>query len=252
MLSRLSNRRCQKLLERVTYLVTNWRSAWDEEPFLPLHRRRIAMPRRKMASDEKMLLLQGWETFGLWLRQQRIVKGFTQEEAARAVRISTRQWMRYEQGSRVVSKRYPSIAKALNIPLARILYLTGHEIAPRRNDANVRLRRIHDMLRAGSLDSALVEFLNLYDRIRPADSEITSNWDGRTAPDFATTVMLLDKLPKWLFEVITKCMQKRFSERQVQRRSDHDLRSLIVTECIDEVHRKVFALRVMLRFPESD
>lgn len=210
------------------------------------------MPRRKMASDEKMLLRQGWVTFGLWLRQQRIVKGFTQEEAARAVRISTRQWMRYEQGSRVISKRYPSIAKALNIPLARILYLTGHEIAPRRNDANVRLRRIHDMLRAGSLDAALAEFLHLYDRIRPADSEIASNWDGRTAPDFAMTVMLLDKLPKWLFEVVTKCMQKRFSERQVQRRSDHDLRSLIVTECIDEVHRKVFALRVMLRFPESD
>ena len=210
------------------------------------------MPRRKMASDEKMLLLQGWVTFGLWLRQQRIVKGFTQKEAARAVRISTRQWMRYEQGSRVISKRHPSIAKALNIPLARILYLTGHEIAPRRNDANVRLRRIHDMLRAGSLDSALIEFLNLYDKIRPADSEIFSNWDGRTAPDFAATVMLLDKLPKWLFEVVTKCMQKRFSERQDQRRSDRDLRSLIVTECMEEVHTRVFALRVMLRFPESD
>ena len=108
------------------------------------------------------------------------------------------------------------------------------------------------MLRAGSLDSALIEFLNLYDKIRPADSEIFSNWDGRTAPDFAATVMLLDKLPKWLFEVVTKCMQKRFSERQDQRRSDRDLRSLIVTECIEEVHTRVFALRVMLRFPESD
>jgi transcriptional regulator with XRE-family HTH domain len=184
------------------------------------------MPRRKTTKAEKILLTEGWKTFGLWLRSQREVKGFTQQQVARAAKMSRRQWMRYEQGSKVLSKRFPVIAKTLNIPLSRVLYLAGYETPPRRNDSNVRLKRIHDMLRAGSFDFALEEFLMLYDRIRPTDRELNSDWDGLTAPNFATAVILLDGLPKWLFEAISKCMQKRFSQQRNQSDMDANLRAL--------------------------
>jgi len=99
------------------------------------------MPKKE--NYERELWTDNWKMFGRFLRTQRIVKGFTQEQAAQAAKVSTRQWIRYEQGSRILSKRYPMIAKALNIPLSRMLYLAGHKVAPRRNDVNVRLKRVH-------------------------------------------------------------------------------------------------------------
>lgn len=123
------------------------------------------------------------------------------------------------------------------VRLERILYLAGYETPPRRNDANVRLKRIHDMLRAGSFDFALEEFLMLYDRTGPTDREFNSDLDGLTAPNFATAVILLDGLPKWLFEAISKCMQKRFSQQRNQSDMDANLRALVLRECLEEIQR---------------
>jgi transcriptional regulator with XRE-family HTH domain len=187
---------------------------------------------------ERELRTDNWKMFGRYLRTQRIVKGFTQAEAAQAVKVSTRQWIRYEQGSRVLSKRYPLIAKALNIPHARILYLAGHKVAPRRNDVNVRLRRVHDMLRIGRLDLALKYFLLLYYQIGRFDTGPGYHPHRLTAPNFATAVMSLENLPKWLFEVIANCMQEILSEQHDQKQPTPSLRTTVLRECIDEMQRR--------------
>lgn len=87
------------------------------------------MPRKELTADERKVLAENWKTFGRYLRAQRIMRGFTQERAALAAKVSTRQWVRYEQGSRVLFKRFPLIAKALNVSFARIAYLAGYKTA---------------------------------------------------------------------------------------------------------------------------
>jgi len=187
---------------------------------------------------ERELVTDNWKMFGRYLRTQRIVKGFTQEQAAQAAKVSTRQWIRYEQGSRILSKRYPIIAKALNIPLSRMLYLAGYKVVPRRNDVNVRLRRVHDMLRIGRLDLALKYFLLLYYQIGRFDAGPGYHPHRLTAPNFATAVMALENLPKWLFEVIANCMQEILSEQHDQKQPTSSLRTMVLRECIDEMQRR--------------
>lgn len=198
------------------------------------------MPRKE--KYERELLTDNWKTFGRFLRSQRIVKGFTQEQAAQAAKVSTRQWIRYEQGSRVLSKRYPLIAKGLNIPLARMLFLAGYKVAPKRNDVSVRLRRVHDMLRIGRLDLALKYFLLLYYQIGPFDAGPGYHPHRLTAPNFATAVISLESLPKWLFEVIAKCMQEILSERQDEKWPSYNLRRVVLKECLDEIQKRTSAL----------
>jgi transcriptional regulator with XRE-family HTH domain len=204
------------------------------------------MPRKEITKDERALLAENWKTFGRFLRAQRIVRGFTQERAALAAKVSTRQWIRYEQGSRVLFKRFPLIAKALNVSVARIAYLAGYKTAPKRNDANSQLKRIHDLLRIGRLDLALENFLLLYYHIGRLDPELNSYLDSIAPANFATAVISLDRLPKWLFEVIAQCMQKMFSERQDPKWWTYNLRRVVFKECTDEMQNKLSPLSLQV------
>jgi transcriptional regulator with XRE-family HTH domain len=205
------------------------------------------MPRKELTADEREVLAENWKTFGRFLRAQRIMRGFTQKRAALAAKVSTRQWVRYEQGSRVLFKRFPFIAKALNVSVARIAYLAGYKTAPKRNDANAQLRRIHDLLRIGRLDLALESFLLLYYHIGRLDPGLNSYLDGGIAPaNFATAVISLDRLPKWLFEVIAQCMQKMFSERQDPKWLTYNLRRVVLKECTDEMLKKLSPLSLQV------
>jgi len=204
------------------------------------------MPRKEITKDERALLAENWKTFGRFLRAQRIAKGFTQERAALAAKVSTRQWIRYEQGSRVLFKRFPLIAKALNVSVARIAYLAGYKTAPKRNDANSQLKRIHDLLRIGRLDLALENFLLLYYHIGRLDPELNSYLDSIAPANFATAVISLDRLPKWLFEVIAQCMQKMFSERQDPKWWTYNLRRVVFKECTGEMQNKLSTLSLQV------
>src|ERR1044072_4359705 len=204
------------------------------------------MPRKEITKDERALVAENWKTFGRFLRAQRIVRGFTQERAALAAKVSTRQWIRYEQGSRVLFKRFPLIPKALNVSVARIAYLAGYKTAPKRNDANSQLRRIHDLLRIGRLDLALENFLLLYYHIGRLDPELNSYLDSIAPGNFATAVISLDRLPKWLFEVIAQCMQKMFSERQDPKWWTYNLRRVVFKECNDEMQNKLSTLSLQV------
>lgn len=195
------------------------------------------MPRKKTTKIEKMELLEGWKTFGLWLRSHRIARHFTQGRAAQAVGVSRQQWIRYEYGDKVPYKRLHVIADALNIRPSRIYYLAGYRTPRRINDAQVLLRRMHETMREGDIVSALEQFFLIYEDLGPT-RDGSCYIDGLTPPNFANAVIYLDALPFWLFERILTWGQNR-----VQRERKHSgvkvrFRNLILKECIEELHGK--------------
>ncbi len=106
---------------------------------------------------------------------------------------------------------------------------------------------IHDLLRIGRLDLALEGFLLLYYHIGRLDPGLNSYLDGGIAPaNFATAVISLDRLPKWLFEVIAQCMQKMFSERQDPKWLTYNLRRVVLKECTDEMQKKLSPLSLQV------
>lgn len=153
-----------------------------------------------------------------------------------AVGVSKRQWIRYEMGSRVQLKWMRPIAYALNVPERRILYLAGYEIAPRRNDASHQLRRMHDMLLAGSLDMALEEFLSLYEPTRPTDRASRSDFNGLTAPNFASAIIFLERLPNWLLVEILKAMQKQTIGTGQETETHPSDKNFIRKKCNEALH----------------
>lgn len=118
------------------------------------------------------------------------------------------------------------------------MYLTGHPISSKKNDAMVRLRRMHDILIAGDLQVALEEFFLLYESLRPPKDEPNSDIDGLTPPNFANAVAFLDELPMWLFKMVLNCMQTRVTAETKESRSRVSLRKLILEECAQELKRK--------------
>jgi hypothetical protein len=59
-------------------------------------------------------------------------------------------------------------------------------------------------------------------------------------------VISLDRLPKWLFEVIAQCMQKMFSERQDPKWLTYNLRRVVLKECTDEMQKKLSPLSLQV------
>ena len=114
------------------------------------------------------------------------------------------------------------------------MYLAGYKVSPTRNDAAQRLRRMHDMLLTGRLDTALEELLFLYDRIRPHPDGFSSDLNGVTGPNFAHATLFLERLPGWLQEVILKAMQERLNDKK-----QHDpetlprVKTLIRDKCLE-------------------
>jgi transcriptional regulator with XRE-family HTH domain len=192
------------------------------------------MPRKKSTKIGKMALLEGWKTFGLWLRSQRMAKHFTQRRAAKAVGVSRQQWLRYEYGDKVPYKRLHAISEALDIRPSRIFYLAGYKVPPRLNDANVMLRRMHDRMRAGDIVSALEQFFLIYEGIGPTQVEFYT--DGITPPNFARAVTFLEALPLWLFERIVTWGQQRLNRERSPSGVKVRFRNLILKECIEELY----------------
>jgi transcriptional regulator with XRE-family HTH domain len=167
------------------------------------------MPRRKRTQLDHDFIYGRWKVFGEWLTMQRNNRGLTQYEAARAVKISRQQWMRYESGSKVLKKRMPAMAAALGVPLEKMLDRAGYRASPKRNAAKDRLGRIYDLLCAGNVDLAILELLRLNDRIRGSRTAVGPRVGGVTATNFARAVILLDGLPDWLLDTTLNVLQER-------------------------------------------
>jgi transcriptional regulator with XRE-family HTH domain len=206
------------------------------------------MPRRKTTKAEKMALSDRWKTFGLWLRERRMARHFTQRQAAEAVGISKLQWLRYEHGDRVPREKFGKIAKALDIELRRIFYLAGYKTPPTRNDANVLLRQMHNKMLAGDLVGALEQFLLIYGRIRADQAKSDVNIDGVTPTNFANAVIFLDAVPLWLFGRIVTWGLKRLEREKNQKGVKVRFRNLVLNECMDELRRQT--PRILDTYPE--
>jgi len=167
------------------------------------------MPRRKRTQLDHDFIYGRWKVFGEWLTMQRNNRGLTQYEAARAVKISRQQWMRYESGSKVLKKRMPAMAAALGVPLEKMLDRAGYRASPKRNAAKDRLGRIYDLLCAGNVDLAILELLRLNDRVRGSRTAVGPRFGGVTATNFARAIVLLDTLPDWLVDETLKVLQER-------------------------------------------
>jgi transcriptional regulator with XRE-family HTH domain len=167
------------------------------------------MPRRKRTQLDDYFIYGRWKVFGEWLTMQRNNRGLTQYEAARAVKISRQQWMRYESGSKVLKKRMPAMAAALGVPLERMLDRAGYRASPKRNAAKDRLGRIYNLLCAGCVDLAILELLRLNDRLTGGGTAVGRRVGGVTATDFAKAVILLDGLPDWLLDKTLSVLQER-------------------------------------------
>ena len=196
------------------------------------------MPKRKTTKAEKVVLSERWKTFGLWLRERRLAREFTQRQAAKAVGVSRLQWIRYEYGDRVPREKLGKIAEALIIAPTRIFYLAGYKPPPKLNDANVLLRRAHDMMLVGDLARALEQFLLIYARIRQTQAGSNFSIDGLTPTNFANAVIFLDALPLWLFERIVTWGQDRLEREKAHRGIKVRFRNLVINECMKELRRK--------------
>jgi transcriptional regulator with XRE-family HTH domain len=193
------------------------------------------MPKKRLDPARDEWLLQGWRTFGKWLRERRVMAQLTIKQAAAAVKVSERQWMRYEQGERVPDDRLERIAQELNIERRRIYYLAGYQVPRKRNDAPTLLRRMHVTMRTGDLTSALRQFFELYQTLRPEEEKFDREIDSRLGEDFANAVIFLDMLPTWLFEVVLTCMQHRLEK---QRKDDGvyvRFRNSLLKDCLTKL-----------------
>ena len=161
---------------------------------------------------------------------QRNNRGLTQREAARAVKISRQQWMRYESGSKVLRKRMPAMAAALGVPLERMLDRAGYRASPKRNAAKDRLGRIYNLLCAGCVDLAILELLRLNDRLRGGRSAAGPRVGGVTATNFARAVVLLDALPDWLLDETLKALRDR-TKRNALDETHPRVKNLIWKRC---------------------
>jgi len=61
------------------------------------------------------LMYGRWQIFGEWITQQRMIVSLTQQQAATAVKVSRRQWIRYELGAKVPLKRMRATSKLLHV-----------------------------------------------------------------------------------------------------------------------------------------
>jgi transcriptional regulator with XRE-family HTH domain len=192
------------------------------------------MPKKKPNPYDEWLV-QGWKTFGRWLRVRRCAAQLTVQQAADAVKVSKRQWIRYENGARVPYKRLERIAEKLNIERQRIYSLAGHEVPRKRNDAPALLRHMHVTLRSGDLTSALRQFFDLYQTLRPEKDKSDREIDGALTDEFAKAVTFLDMLPTWLFEIVLDSMQHRLEK---QRKDDGvyvRFRNSLLKDCLAQL-----------------
>ena len=94
------------------------------------------MPRYEITELDHSFKDDRWTYFGPWLRWRRLMAGLTQDEIATLVAVSRRQWIRYEQGSKMLRKRIKRIAAALNVPEQNMLDRAGYKVSRRRNDVD--------------------------------------------------------------------------------------------------------------------
>lgn len=172
------------------------------------------MPRRKKNETNHDLLYGQWQIFGEWMTQQRMIVRLTQQQAADAVRVSRRQWIRYELGAKVPVRRMKAIAKLFHVSEENVLDRAGYRVSYKRNLSNERLERVLDMLNAGNLDFAIIRLLRLNDQITGTTASYGPRFGGLVATDYANAVMLLNRLPSSWVKSLQTIMRERIHDKE--------------------------------------
>ena len=192
------------------------------------------MSRKRLDPAYHQWLLEGWKTFGKWLKERRIGRRLTLQQAADAVGVSKRQWIRYEGGAKVPDKRLDRIALKLDIERRRIYYLAGFQVPKKRNDTPALLRRMHVMMQTGDLYSALQTFFVVYETMERTTPDEDLEMDATTPACFAQAIVSLESIPQWLFQIILKCMKERL-EALGESGSDLSFRRILWNQSLDEL-----------------
>lgn len=142
-----------------------------------------------------------WVEFGKWLEQQRGETRLTQEQAADALGISRRQWIRYTQGAPVPRKRIEKMIKVLGLPPKKAFLRAGYEMPP---DLAVwgdsYLLRIRDAVFDGEMAVALMFLYDFYYESMQEKKKYKPVQLSVTCQDFVTAAVAIDRMPAWLRE----------------------------------------------------
>ena len=196
------------------------------------------MPRVEQTELEREFTKARWMTFGSWLRQRRLITGLTQEQVAKLVGVTRRQWVRYEQGAKMLKKRMRAAARALNVPYNTMLDRAGFDVLPRRNDIRGTLCRIGDHLKADFLDFAILELLKLNDRIRDETKTGTRYGRGVDATHFAEAIILLDRIRPSLSELAVRVLDARNDSHRNQSTPNLQIDPQVISQCVEALREE--------------
>lgn len=174
------------------------------------------MPRRERTELDHDLLYGRWHIFGAWITHQRLIVGLTQKQAAQAVGLSRRQWIRYELGAKVPLKHMKAMSKILHVTEDKMWDRAQYKISYKHLASKDRLERILDMLSAGKLAMAELQLLRLNDRIRGIEAARGPRAAGLTGSDYANVMVALNDMPRPWVENLLKVMQARIEDKEDQ------------------------------------
>ena len=174
----------------------------------------LVMARRKRTNTEHGFVYERWKMFGEWITHQRLLVGFTQNQAAKVVGVSRRQWIRYELGAKVPVKRMELMSQVLHVSPDKMVDRAGYETSFKRHAAREQLGRIHDLICAGRLEFGMLQLLRLNDRITGIVSANGPRFGGLDATDYANAGILLNRLPDPYVKSLQKLMAKRVGDKE--------------------------------------
>ena len=171
------------------------------------------MPRRAQTETKHDYMYGRWQIFGEWITHQRLLVGFTQKQAAEAVGVSRRQWIRYELGAKVPVKRMDLMSRVLNIHPDRMLDQAGYRTSFKRHAVKEQLGRISNLLSAGRLQLALLALLRLNDRIMGIRAAAGPRL-GLDGTDYTHALVLLNRLLTLHVNSLQNLMQERTGDKE--------------------------------------
>jgi len=207
------------------------------------------MPRFEISDVDRSFKDDRWTYFGPWLRSRRLIAGLTQDEAAQAAGLSRRQWIRYEQGSKMLRKRIKRIAAVINVPEQRMLDRAGYKVSARRNDVKGHLSRIGDHLYAGKDTAAFVDLVTLRDRMLGHRKGYRPLGLGTDGVEFAKVVVSIDGLPAEFFNLLLDMMQESQEDKLKEEIMHPRDRNRFRDRCIEALQSNRFRIHTFQTDP---
>jgi transcriptional regulator with XRE-family HTH domain len=139
-----------------------------------------------------------WVTFGRWIEARRALTSYDQAQAATAVGVSRRQWIRYTQGAPVPLKRIPAIAEVIGAPVGQVLALAGYEAEDTGVAVNTYLRRIRERVFEGTWSGALLTLYQFFYEVHKEKTRHKTRSHQSAALNFVVAAVAMNQMPAWL------------------------------------------------------